>query len=210
MVFQHPDVVCDKQLSHLSAPLPHVPVDWAARGELQAAQRSHHVGGVEPRRLQCVRRVWSGWRRQPVGPVGGVVWCRRPGRGDEGPAPSATVSAPGSVRDQGDPLAPADAWSHDLHGSVWIQCVQDDICVECVCVFRLQQMELHIYCVKRQKPKYISSSRTFCNNVHSWKVSVNIVCTFIGTISFAITFKSVWLTDVLAILRILYCMLKIK
>lgn len=53
----------------------------------------------------------------------------RQGGGGEGLAPSATVPAPGSVGDQGDPLAPADTRGDDLHGSVRIQRVQDDICV---------------------------------------------------------------------------------
>lgn len=55
----------------LTARVP--PVDWAARGQLQAAQRPHHLCGVEPRGLERVRRLWSGRRRQPVGSVGGVM-----------------------------------------------------------------------------------------------------------------------------------------
>lgn len=56
-----------------------------------------------------------------------------PGGRSEGPASTAPVPAPGSDRGQGDPLAPADPWCHDLHCSVRIQCVQDNISVEDVC-----------------------------------------------------------------------------
>lgn len=46
---------------HTSPVLFHlVPVERAARGKLQAAQRPHHFGGVEPRGLERVRRLGSG------------------------------------------------------------------------------------------------------------------------------------------------------
>lgn len=106
------------------------PADWAARGQLQAAQRPHHVRGVEPRRLERVCRLGSRRRRKSVGSVGGVVRRERQGGGPERPAPTTAVPAPGPVGDQGDPLAPAATRRDDLHGSVRIQCVQDNICVE--------------------------------------------------------------------------------
>lgn len=69
-----------------------------------------------------------------MGSVRGVVRRGRQGGGGQGPPPSAAVPAPGSVRDQGDPLAPADARRDGLHGSVGLQRVQDDFCVARLCV----------------------------------------------------------------------------
>lgn len=54
----------------------------------------------------------------------------RQGGEPERAAPTAAVPAPGPVRDQGDPLAPTDTGCDDLHSSVRIQRVQDNICVE--------------------------------------------------------------------------------
>lgn len=113
--------------SHLNALIP--TSDWSACGQLQAAQCSHHVRGVEPRGLERVRRLGRGRCRQPVGPVCGVVRRGCQGGGSEGPAPSTAVPTPGSVGDQGGPLAPADTRGDDLHGSVGLQRVQDNICV---------------------------------------------------------------------------------
>lgn len=74
-----------------------LPADWSCSGELQAAQRPHHLRGVEPGRLERVRCLRSGRRHQPVGPVGGVERCGRQGGGAEGPSSSAPVPAPGPV-----------------------------------------------------------------------------------------------------------------
>lgn len=118
-------------LSHL---IPLIsPAERASCSKLQAAQRPRHLGGVEPHRLECVRRLRSGRRGQPVGSVSRVVRRGGPGGRSEGPTSSAPVPAPGSDRGQGDPLAPADPWRDDLHRSVRIQCVQDNISVEDVC-----------------------------------------------------------------------------
>lgn len=98
---------------------------------------------MEPRGLKRVRRFGSGRRHQPVGSVSGVVRCGRQGGGAEGPAPATAVSAPGSVGDQGDPLAPAATRCDDLHGSVGIQHFQDNICV--VCLRTLRFLHAHEY-----------------------------------------------------------------
>lgn len=113
---------------------PLTPLIWAAErasgSHLQAAQRPRHLGGVEPHRLERVRRLRSRRRGQPVGSVGGVVRRGGPGGRSEGPASSAPVPAPGSDRGQGDPLAPAGPWRDGLHRSVRIQRVQDRVGVE--------------------------------------------------------------------------------
>lgn len=116
-------------VSRSITPVP-PPAERQPRSQLQAAQRPRHLGGVEPRGLERVRRRRGGRRGQPVGPVGGVVRRERPGGGGEGPAASAPVPAPGSDGGQGDPLAPAGPRRDDLHRSVGIQRVQDNIGVE--------------------------------------------------------------------------------
>lgn len=124
-------------------------VDWAACGELQAAQCSHHICGVEPRGLECVRGLCGRWCHQPMGSVCGVVRRGSEGGGREGLAPSTTVPAPGSVRDQGDPLAPANTWRDYLHSSVRIQCVQDNIGVGSVGAtddYRIYMTRKHVVC----------------------------------------------------------------
>lgn len=88
-------------LTNLSYPnfVSSLPADWAACGKFQTAQRSHHVCGMEPHRLKRVCSLRSRRHRQPVGLVSGVKWRGRQGGGGEGPAPSAPLPAPGSVRD---------------------------------------------------------------------------------------------------------------
>lgn len=69
-----------------------------------------------------------------MGSVSGVMRRERQGGGPERPAPTTAVPAPGAVRDQGDPLAPTDTRRDDLHSSVRIQRVQDNICVKSLCL----------------------------------------------------------------------------
>lgn len=78
----------------------------------------------------------------------------RQGGGRERPAPTTAVPAPGPVGDQGDPLAPADTGRDDLHGSVRIQRVQDNICVERVGVHMRNVMNTSLFNIVHTSAMY--------------------------------------------------------
>lgn len=117
---------------------------WASSGQLQAAQCPDHIGGMESHRFQCVCRVWSRRRYQPMGSVGGVMWHKWTSWKLKEASSTIAVLASGPERGQGAPLASADPGHSHLHCAVRIQCVQDYFSVKVVlCLMAIVKIMLN-------------------------------------------------------------------